>query len=117
MGPLKRKLRQSYSMTSRELQINSKQPWYVNLGLAIAVFVLGYAIAFWQFSQRNVEIDALKMDKQSLEVQIIKLERQLQIEGVAQEKIQSNLNEVQEELLHVKEELVFYQRLNKKKRK
>ncbi len=118
MGPIKRRLKKSYSITSKELEIQSKRPWYAQFSLVIVMFMIGYGIAFWQFSRQNIELDALKMSKQSLEVQIIKLERQLQIERVAQEKLQSKINETQEELLKTKEELMFYQRMvDKKKRK
>ncbi len=118
MGPIKRRLKKSYSITSKELHIQSKRPWYTQFFLIVAMFIIGYSLAFWQFSRKSQEVDALKMSKQSLEVQIIKLERQLQIERVAEEKLQSKINETQEELLRTKEELVFYQNMvNKKKRK
>lgn len=118
MGPIKRRLKKSYSITSKELHIQSKRPWYTQFFVIILMFTIGYGVAFWQFSRKNQEVDALKMSKQSLEVQIIKLERQLQIERVAQEKLQSKISETQQQLLDTKEELVFYQNMvNKKKRR
>lgn len=117
MGPIKRRMKKSYTMTSQPLEIQSKRPWYINLMLVVVVFIAGYATAFWQISRTNIEVDSLKMSNESLEVKAIKLERKLDIQKIAQQKLQDRMNEVQDELLKAKEEIVFYERLSKKKKR
>jgi len=114
---MRRKLKKSTNISSTELEINSKKPWYIQLLIAVAIFLVGYTLAFYQFNKKNEEVDELKMANQSLDVQIIKLERQLQIERVAQEKLQTQINEAQESLLKTKEDLVFYERMLKRKKR
>lgn len=116
MGSIKRNIKKHYSISSKELAIQSKTPWYLQLVIAVIIFVLGFVLAAWRFNQHNIDIDELKMSKQSLEVQIIKFERQLQIERVAQEKLQTELNEIQESHLKTKEELVFYKNMLDKRK-
>ncbi|MDO9281142.1 MAG: hypothetical protein Q7T88_02020 [Methylotenera sp.] len=120
MKPVRRRIRSHFGLTAKQVAVRSKRPWYFQWGVAVIFIVLGYVIAYWQFTGGGESIrDKLKqatLENQVLNTKIIQVERQLQIEQAAQVNLTKALNQVQDENIHIKEELVFYkQMLNGKK--
>lgn len=81
--------------------------------------LLGYLIAYWQFSsshEMQKKLQQTTLENQNLNTKIIQVERQLQIEKAAQTNLANELNAVQDENMHIKEDLLFYKNmLNSKK--
>lgn len=118
MKPVRRTLKKHFGLTAKEVAIRSKRPWYIDLLIGLGLMLFGYAIAFWQFNTINVEkVNHIMMDNQSMQTQVIKLERKLQIEHASQVNLQEKLETIQSENLKLKEELVFYKNMVEKKKK
>ncbi|MDO9052139.1 MAG: hypothetical protein Q8N02_04020 [Methylotenera sp.] len=120
MKPVRRRIRSHFGLTAKQVAVRSKRPWYFQWGVAVIFIVLGYVSAYWQFTGGGESIrDNLKqatLENQALNTKVIQTERQLQIEQAAQVNLTKALNQVQDENIHIKEELVFYkQMLNGKK--
>lgn len=79
----------------------------------------GYLIAYWQFSSTqdvHKKLQQTTLENQNLHTKIIQVERQLQIEKSAQANLANELNAMQDENMHIKEDLLFYKNmLNSKK--
>lgn len=76
--------------------------------------VLGYAVAYWQFSGSKDVQQKLKqttLENQALHTKVIQIERQLQIEQAAQSNLTNELNKVQDENMHIKQDLFFYKNM------
>lgn len=99
--------------------MRSKRPWYFQWGVTALYVVAGYLIAYWQFAGSEdiyQKLQQTALENQTLHTKIIQVERQLQIEQAAQANLTKDLNEVQDENMHIKQDLVFYKNmLNGKK--
>ncbi len=80
----------------------------------------GYLIAYWQFTGGGENIgEKLKLatlENQTMQTKIVLVERQIQIEKAAQSTLEKQLNIVQDENIHVKEDLLFYKNIVNQKR-
>lgn len=117
MKPVRRKIRKHFGLTAHEVAVRSKRPWYFEWLLWVLCLIFGYAIGYFQFSPKKDAIDAVIMENQSLDIQRIKLERQLQIEHATQKSFQDQLKALQDENLKLKEDLLFYQQMSGKAKK
>lgn len=75
---------------------------------------LGYVVAYWQFAgSQDVrqKLKLLTLENQTLHTKIIQVERQLQIEQAAQSNLTGELNKVQDENMHIKQDLFFYKNM------
>lgn len=120
MKPVRRRIRRHFGLTAKQVAVRSKRPWYFQWGMTALFIVLGYAIAYWQFASGGENIHAkLKqttLENQALNTKIIQVERQLQIEQAAQTNLTNELNNVQDENMRIKEDLVFYKNMLNGKR-
>ncbi len=121
MKPVKRKIRRHFGLTAKQVAIRSKRPWYFQWAVTVLLVFAGYLIAYWQFAVDSEDVGAkLKqaiLEGQNLQSKVIQVERQLQIEQVTQHNLEKELNLVQDENLHMKEDLLFYKNMvNGKKR-
>lgn len=76
--------------------------------------MLGYVVAYWQFASSQDAHQKLKqatLENQALHTKIIQIERQLQIEQAAQTNLTKELNAVQDENMHIKQDLFFYKNM------
>ena len=76
--------------------------------------LLGYVVAYWQFASSEDVHRKLKLatlENQTLHTKIIQIERQLQIEQAAQTNLTKELNAVQDENMHIKQDLFFYKNM------
>jgi uncharacterized protein HemX len=112
MTPVKRRIRKHFGLTSKQVSIKSKRPWYIQWLLWAALVVLGYGVAFWQYNlHETANIEAVMNKNQSLQTELIKLQRKIQIEHAAQGNLQKELEGIQDEVLKTKEELLFYKNM------
>jgi hypothetical protein len=120
MKPVRRRIRRHFGLTAKQVAVRSQRPWYFQWAVA-AVFILsGYLIAYWQFTGGGENLgEKLKqatLENQNLQTKIIQVERQIQIEQAAQSNLEKELNIVQDENIHVKEDLLFYKNIVNQKR-
>lgn len=119
MKPVRRRIRKHFGLTAKQMAVRSKRPWYLQWSITGFYIALGYSFAYWQFfSDREVyqKLEQATLENQSLNTKIIQVERQLQIEQAAQTNLARELDAVQDENMHVKEDLFFYKNmLNGKK--
>ncbi|HEY9278024.1 MAG TPA: DUF6776 family protein [Methylotenera sp.] len=119
MKPVRRRIRRHFGLTAKQVAVRSKRPWYFQWSITILYVVVGYAIAYWQFAGAEDVHQKLKqtaLENQSLHTKIIQVERQLQIEQAAQTNLTQELNKVQDENMHIKQDLVFYKNMTNGKR-
>ena len=107
-------------MTAKQVAVRSQRPWYFQWGVAVLFVAVGYFIAYWQFTDGGENIhEKLRqavLENQVLQTKIIQVERQLQIEQAAQSNLGKELNLVQDENMHIKEDLLFYKNMVNNKR-
>ncbi|MGZ8258325.1 MAG: DUF6776 family protein [Methylotenera sp.] len=122
MKPVRRRIRRHFGLTvtAKRVAVRSRRPWYFPWGIAALLALTGYLIAYWQFTggEENIseKLKQTALENQSLQTKIVQVERQLQIEQSAQSNLEKELNLVQDENIHLKEDLLFYQKmLNNKK--
>jgi hypothetical protein len=119
MKPVRRRIRRHFGLTAKQVAVRSKRPWYFQWSITILYVVIGYAIAYWQFAGAEDVHQKLKqtaLENQTLHTKIIQVERQLQIEQAAQTSLAQELNKVQDENMHIKQDLVFYKNMTNGKR-
>ncbi len=121
MKPVKRSIRRHFGLTARQVAVRSKRPWYFQWVITALFVALGYLIAYQQFvGDENVheKLSQAVLENRTLSTKIIQVERQLQIEQAAQSNLTKELNNVQDENMRIKGDLVFYKNmLNGKKRR
>lgn len=100
--------------------MRSQRPWYFQWVVAAIFVVSGYLIAYWQLTGGGENLgEKLKyatLENQNLQTKIIQVERQIQIEKAAQSNLEKELNTVQDENIHIKEDLLFYKNIVNQKR-
>ena len=119
MKPVRRRIRRHFGLTAKQVAVRSKRPWYFQWGITAFYVVLGYAIAYWQFAGAEDVHQKLKqtiLENQTLHTKIIQVERELQIERAAQTNLTQELNKVQDENIHIKQDLFFYKNMTNGKR-
>jgi len=119
MKPVRRRIRRHFGLTAKQVAVRSKRPWYFQWSITTLYVVVGYVIAYWQFAGAEDVHQKLKqtaLENQTLHTKIIQVERQLQIEQAAQTNLTQELNKVQDENMHIKQDLVFYKNMTNGKR-
>jgi hypothetical protein len=119
MKPVRRRIRRHFGLTAKQVAVRSKRPWYFQWSITTLYIVVGYAIAYWQFAGAedvHQKLKQIALENQSLHTKIIQVERQLQIEQAAQTNLTQELNKVQDENMHIKQDLVFYKNMTNGKR-
>lgn len=123
MKPVSRRLRRHFGATARKVAVRSERPWYWQWLTVIALLLLGYLAAYWQFTggkRVNLQemVTRLSKENQFYQSKLIYNERQLQVEQATQANLNKVLSAVQDENIKLKEELAFYKNmLNEKTKK
>ena len=114
MKPVRRRIRRHFGLTAKQVAVRSKRPWYFQWSITALYILLGYVVAYWQFASSEDVHRKLKqatLENQTLHTKIIQIERQLQIEQAAQSNLTKELNKVQDENMHIKQDLFFYKNM------
>jgi type VI protein secretion system component VasK len=114
--PITRKFKRHYGVSARNLTVRSKQPWYWQLGLAVMLVLLGYVIAYWHFTGGKFwhfsdNLQRVTAENSSLQAKVIQMERQLQVQQVAQNNLANDLKSLQDESLKLKQDVLFYKNM------
>lgn len=119
MKPVRRRIRRHFGLTAKQVAVRSKRPWYLQWCISSLYILVGYLIAYWQFSSNQdvyKKLQQTTLENQTLNTKVIQVERQLQIEKAAQTNLAKELDSVQDENMHLKEDLLFYKNMvNSKK--
>jgi hypothetical protein len=121
MKPVRRRIKRHFGLTAKQVAVRSQRPWYFQWGVAALLVAAGYLIAYWQFAAGGenvtIKLKQILLENQSLQSRAIQVERQLQIEQAAQHNLEKELNNVHDENILLKEDLLFYKSMvNGKKR-
>lgn len=116
MKPVRRRIRRHFGLTAKQVAVRSKRPWYFQIGATFLFIGLGYLTAYWQFAKGSENLHQALIDNQLLNTKMIQVERQLQIEQVAQGVLTKELRDVQDENIHLKEDLAFYKNMTGSKK-
>lgn len=119
MKPVRRRIRRHFGLTAKQVAVSSRRPWYFQWGIAALLLVIGYAVAYWQLTSgedMGERFRQVSAQNQSLQTKLIQVESQLQIELVTQHNLEQELNHVQDENMHMKEDLLFYKTMVKNKK-
>lgn len=106
-------LKRRFGMTAPRVAVRTKLPWYWRATRLLLVFVLGYGVAYWQFSGRftfpvNKAAAQRLEDAKSLQVKVVHLDSQLQVATAAQSNLAKEMAALQDENMRMKEEVAFY---------
>jgi len=120
MKPVRRKIKKHFGLTAKQVAVRSRRPWYFQWAVSLLFVATGYSFAYWQFASGGENLGEklrqVTLENQGLLTKVIQAERQLQIEQSAQSNLEKELNLVQDENIHIKEDLLFYKNmLNNKK--
>ena len=119
MKPVRRRIRRHFGLTAKQVAVRSRRPWYFQWGIALLLLAAGYAVAYGQLTSGEdlgEKFRQVSVQNQNLQTKLIQVERQLQIELVTQHNIEQELNHVQDENMHMKEDLLFYKTMVKNKK-
>ena len=114
--PLARKFKKHYGLSARNLTVRSKQPWYWQLGIAAMLVFLGYMIAYWHFTDGRFwhfsdNLQRVTVENSGLQAKVIQMQRQLQVQQVAQNNLADELKNLQDESLKLKQDVMFYKNM------
>lgn len=115
MKPVRRRIRRHFGLTAKQVAVRSKRPWYFQWSLGVVLVAVGYGLAYWLYASGSEnlhgKLSRITLENQALNTKIIQVERQLQIEQVAQSNLTAELNKLQDENMHVKQDLMFYKNM------
>lgn len=122
MKPVTRRLRRHYGLSARRVTVRSQQPWYWQWLMAGALVVMGYLLAYWQFTGGDqegllVKVDRLSKENVALQSKLVMSDSQLRIEQATQVNLSKQLSTLQEDNMKLKEDLALYKNMLSEKLK
>lgn len=116
--PIRRRLRNHFGLTAKQVAVRSHRPWYFQGMLAVSYLVIGFALAYWVFHDEdgeNIRHRLRQVTAENIELQkkLIASQRELQVELATTNNLAKTLTVQQDENIKLKEELVFYKNMTK----
>lgn len=117
--PIRRKLRNHFGLTAKQVAIRSHRPWYFQGVLAVVYVLLGFALAYWSLHDNDAvqirsRLSQLTNENIELQKKLIASQRELQVELATSNNLAKTLTAQQDENIKLKEELVFYKKVTKR---
>ncbi|KQT33196.1 hypothetical protein ASG24_12890 [Methylophilus sp. Leaf414] len=117
--PIRRRLRNHFGLTAKQVAVRSHRPWYFQGTLAVINLLLGFALAYWALHDDNsqyVRERLRQVTSENIEFQkkLIASQRELQVELATSNNLAKTLTAQQDENIKLKEELVFYKKITKR---
>lgn len=105
-----RRIKRHFGISAEHVAVKPDHAWYWRLMFAAGLIFLGYVVAYWQFaaSSSGVNMQQMMQENQTLQSRMVQIERQLQVERAAQSNLAKELVSLQDEGMHLKEDVVFY---------
>lgn len=118
--PIRRRLRNHFGLTARQVAVKSRRPWYFQGMLAVVYVVIGFAMAYWALYDDDSEhirtrLQQLSAENLELQKKLIAAQRELQVELATSNNLAKTVTERQDENIKLKEELVFYKNMTRKR--
>lgn len=88
----------------RRMSVRPQHPWYLKAALALLVAGVGYAFAYWHFTNQS----AARLDEACV-AQMSMIERQLQLERATSSNAHKEMTVLQGEIMRLKEDVAFYE--------
>lgn len=122
MKPVTRRLRKHYGLSAKRVTVRSQQPWYWQWVMAAGLVVLGYVLAYWQFTGGDQEglmekSNRLSQENTYLQNKLVMSDSQLRIEQATQANLSKQLATLQEDNMKLKEDLAVYKNMLSEKLK
>ncbi|MGY1489213.1 DUF6776 family protein [Methylobacillus pratensis] len=110
MKRISRRVKRHFHKPTKPVKVKSHRAWYWQWLGIVGLVVVGYALAYWRLSTTGTL--ALTLDSEPTRKELmgrtVLAERQLQVQRAAQEKLAHDFEQVQDELMKLKEDLAFY---------
>ncbi|HSH73487.1 MAG TPA: DUF6776 family protein [Methylophilaceae bacterium] len=116
MKRVSRKIKRHFGATAKHVAVRSHRLWYWQILAVIAYIGLGYLIAYWHltegdFGNLTTNLAQTTQDNQQLQARFVQSERQLQVAQAAQMNLARELANMQDESIHLKEDVAFYKNI------
>ena len=110
MKRLSRRVKRHFHKPTKPVAIKSRRAWYWQWLMMIGLVVIGYLLAYWRLSTTGTlsMASANEPTRQEFMSRTVFAERQLQVQRAAQDKLAHDFEQVQDELIKLKEDLAFY---------
>jgi len=117
--PIRRRLRNHFGLTARQVAVRSHRPWYFQSMLAVSYVLIGFALAYWVVHDDDGEhirqrLRQVTTENIELQKKLIASQRELQVELATSNNLAKTLTAQQDESIKLKEELVFYKNMTKR---
>jgi hypothetical protein len=117
--PIRRRLRNHFGLTAKQVAVRSHRPWYFQSMLAVIYVIVGFTLAYWVLHDddaENVRQRLRQVTAENIELQkkLIASQRELQVELATSNNLAKTLTAQQDETIKLKEELVFYKNMTKR---
>lgn len=117
--PIRRRLRNHFGLTAKQVAVRSHRPWYFQSMLAVVYVLVGFALAYWVLHDDDGEsvrqrLKQVTVENIELQKKLIASQRELQVELATSNNLAKTLTAQQDETIKLKEELVFYKNMAKR---
>lgn len=117
--PIRRRLRNHFGLTARQVAVRSHRPWYFQGMLAVCYVLVGFALAYWALHDDDAEhirwrLHQLTTENAEIQKKLIAAQQELQVELATSNNLAKTLTAQQDENIKLKEELVFYKSMTKR---
>ena len=117
--PIRRRLRNHFGLTAKQVAVRSHRPWYFQSMLAVSYVLIGFALAYWVLHDDNGEyvrqhLQQVTAENLELQKKLIASQRELQVELATSNNLTKTLTAQQDENIKLKEELVFYKKITRR---
>lgn len=114
--PVTRNIKRHFGASARRVVVRSHTANYSFWLMAVLGVVVGYLLAYWQFTgaqfgMLNASIDEIKRQNQLLQAKFVLTERQLHVSEAAQKSLANELSAMQGEAMRLKEDVAFYKNI------
>lgn len=125
-----RRIKRKFSISAPRLAVRPHVPWYVRWAIALPIVLVAGGVVWWAYdaglslagfhrgqaeqelSQLRDQVDALKSENAKLASKAASFERQAQIEHSANLETAKQVKILNEEAVHLKEDLALFQNLS-----
>lgn len=113
MRRITRFIKRCFGPTATHVAVRAEIPLYWRIFWTISLMALGYSASYWRYAGGDAAalretLSKLEQENKALHTHAIHVERQQQITTVAQSDLTKDLATLQEENVHLKEDVVFY---------
>ncbi len=117
--PIRRRLRNHFGLTAKQVAVRSHRPWYFQSMLAVIYVLVGFALAYWALHDDDTEnvrhrLQQVTAENIELQKKLLASQRELQVELATSNNLAKTLTAQQDETIKLKEELVFYKNMTKR---